>query len=423
MLYFIYNVLLIALLPPLFLFFVVRAFVFNRDRRGFCQNWGFRFPKNSSRPLWIHAISAGEVVAALPIIKRIAERHPDLEIVLSVNNDAGWQMAQRTPEVRSVFYFPLDLWWIVRRALSSLFPRAIVVMETELWPNFYRAARRQNIPLIIVNGRIPDRVYLNYRLTSFFFRRVLKNVSRFSMQSELDADRIISIGADPAKVIVTGNTKFNVEGQKLKGAEIDELRTSLGIPRDRSVFVVGSTHRGEEGIILKEFSKILQAFPDLLMILAPRHRERTKEVENIILRDFFKYILRSRIDPGRDNSGIQIILLDTMGELAKIYSLATVVFIAGSLVPVGGHSILEPALYAKPIVIGPYTHAQRESVELFMRNSAIVKIRRNDELSKAVVRLLGDEKMREDLGRRALEVLQANSGSPSRNVELIEDFL
>ena len=311
----------------------------------------------------MHAVSVGEAITAIPLVEAIRRRWPELAVVLTTVTPTGARIVvDRLSPVATHRYFPLDLPGPVQRALGAIKPRFFIGMETELWPNFLGALAGRGIPSMIANGRISDRSFRRYRWVPFLTRRMLASVTVFGMQSQEDARRIIALGASPERVVVTGSLKTDAEPESAGNRELWEKLLRLA-PVER-VWVAGSTHRGEEEIVAEVFGRLRPDHPDLVLVLAPRHPERVTEVERLLAGRGLAAVRRSQLPTAR--RGQPVIILDTVGELARLYRLAEVVFVGGSLVPTGGHNMLEPALRAKPVLFGPYTSNFRDSAELML---------------------------------------------------------
>lgn len=367
---------------------------------------------------WVHAVSVGEVMAAVPLVRALRARWPETEVVISTVTATGARVARaRLPEAAAAFAFPLDLTGATRRALERVRPRCFIALETELWPNLLRTLATADIPAVLANGRISDRSYGRYRRVRFLFRRVLGHVALFAMQSAEDARRIISLGARPERVVVTGNLKMEAP----PGAEGGEgrWRRLLHLGAER-VWVAGSTHRGEESQVLDAFQALRSDGGDLALILAPRHPERVEEVEALVRTRGLRVVRRSRIDA--DPAG-DVILLDTVGELGAIYAVADVIFVGGSLVPVGGHNVIEPALHAKPVVFGPHMSNFREAAALLLGAGAGIQVLDGGELALALRALLGSEATRRERGLAAWSAVRAHQGACERTVAAVATVL
>jgi 3-deoxy-D-manno-octulosonic-acid transferase len=316
-------------------------------------------------------------------------------------------------------YFPLDFPGAVRRALAGIRPVFFVALETELWPNFLRGLRARGIPSMIANGRISDRSFRRYRLVRPLMRRILDGIAVFGMQSAEDARRIIALGAAPERVVVTGNLKSDALPDE-PGA--DALwRRLMGLTGEESVWIAGSTHRGEEELVLEAFGRLKRRHPSLVLVVAPRHPERVPEVERAIRARGLTSVRRTSLPRDRDTSAV--IVLDTVGELAQLYQLADVVFVGGSLVQAGGHNMLEPALRRKPVVFGPHTTNFREGAELLLAAGAALVVRDSGEVERALDRLLSDSRLRASMGEAAAEAVAGRQGAVRETLELIERFL
>ncbi|HEA47235.1 MAG TPA: 3-deoxy-D-manno-octulosonic acid transferase [bacterium] len=437
--YFLYSILLFLFLLFSGPYFLFRMITKGKYKKGLKQRLGLTPPRytgagliskvKSKDIIWIHAVSVGEVIAASPIVDAIRKRFPKYSFLISTVTDTGQDMARKTvSDPKEIIYFPLDFRWIVNKALKSIKPKLFIMVETELWPNFIREAKRRKIPLAIVNGRISPGSYKGYRTIKPFLKRVLFNIDLFCMQSELDEKRIISLGAPKERVHVTGNVKF--DGLQTEVSDKERLAEELRISSQDLVLVAGSTHSGEEEIILDIYQKAREEYPNLRLILAPRHPERIPEVESLCKNRNLSYIRRSQlsnIQPpkasrakgGDQGSRIKIILLDTIGELAKVYSLATIVFVGGSLVPVGGHNILEPATLGKVPLFGPYMHNFVESARLLIEGKGGIQARDREELLENILDLLKNPEKKEKTGKSAQEIVKKHQGAAERTVELI----
>ena len=369
---------------------------------------------------WIHAVSVGEAVTAVPLVEALARRWPELGIVMTTVTPTGARIvADRLDGRVSHRYFPVDLPGPVRRALDAVRPRFFIGMETELWPNFLRALAARGIPSMVANGRISDRSFRRYRRVRFLTSRMLRDVAVFAMQSEEDARRIIALGARPERVIVTGNLKTDLAPPEA-GAETLWQRL-LGIAEDDLVWIAGSTHRGEDAAVLDAFARLRARFPQLVLLLAPRHPERVPEVERLVIERGLKAVRRSDLPGGRDRSAV--IILDTVGELAQIYRVATVVFVGGSLVPTGGHNMLEPALLRKAVLFGPHTSNFRESADALLAAGGATLVGEGAQLERHVDLLLGDADLRRRMGEAAFQAVVGRQGAVKHTLELVERYL
>lgn len=370
--------------------------------------------------IWIHAVSVGETLAARTLIDGLRDRYPDLRIFLSTTTMTGRHVARtRLQGVDAVFFFPFDIPFVIRRTLDLVRPRLFVMIETEIWPNLLRACAERGVKTVLVNGRISARSYPRYRLVRGFFEEVLGDVDRLCMQGAESARRIIHIGAPAARVVVTGNLKFDaleIASPADRGA--GRVLRYFRVARDRPVFIAASTLKGEEAPVLTAFAALRRQRPEALLIMAPRKPERFDEAVNIARGEGLRVVRRTELavdsEPRAD-----VVILDSIGELAHLFQIATVVFVGGSLVDQGGHNILEPAVHAKPVVFGPHMDNFAEIAAEFVAQQAAVQVAGPDELSGVVVRLFGDPVERARLGAAARALVDANRGARQRTLDAI----
>ena len=424
--YLVYSVLIVAFCAVMAPYLVYQAVRYRKYVASLPQRLGYlppTFNLDADPSIWIHAVSVGEVLMARALLPELRDRYPRLRLVLSTTTMTGQDIARNNLQyVDEVFYFPFDLGFIVNRTLRLVKPRLFVMIETEIWPNLLRACAREGVKTMLVNGRISARAYPRYRLARPFFRRVLRHVDRFCMQSEESARRIIDIGADRRRVSVTGSLKF--DSLELPGAAAGDRGSNrvlryFRIAPDRPVIIAASTLKGEEEPVLDAFQGIRATMTNALLIIAPRKPERFEEAERLARRGGWKVARRSRdlivdAEPRDD-----VIVLDTIGELAQLYQVATVVFVGGSVVDAGGHNILEPAVFGKPIVFGPYMQNFAEIARTFLDNHAAIQVRTGRELEPALLDLLGDPVRRASLGAAARALVEANRGARNKTLTAI----
>lgn len=394
-------------------------------RAGFLEKCGMLKPRAGfGRPIWVHAVSVGEVMAAVPLIKEIKQRFPDVPLVVSTITETGNQTAHRNlKQADRIIYFPFDYPFIVRRVVRAVNPRVFIMLETEIWPNFLRELSRRSIPVLMISGRISERSFRNYKLFSFFFKRVLAQVSRLCMQTAEDAQRIIDIGAPQERVVVGGNIKFDLQVPPITLQEQERLRSDFGFDPEQQVFIAGSTHKGEEEIIIAVFSAIRRRFPQAALILAPRHPERFDEVDGLLRQSGLLYARRTVLKQKPRARELGVILLDTIGELFKTYSMGTVVFIGGSLVPVGGHNVLEPAVFGKPVIFGRHMHNFREIARMLLQKNAGIQVTGQEQFAAQALQLFENPDACGEIGRNAFGVIQENIGAVRRSVDMLEAVL
>ncbi len=376
---------------------------------------------HGKHPLWLHSVSVGETVVGSVLVPRLLARRPGLPLLVSTVTTTGRQVAEeRIPQAEAFIYWPLDFPGSVSRALTAVAPRLVLLTEGEIWPNFLEACHLRKIPVILVNGRVSRRSFRRYQIVKPLFRRVLERITLFCMQGAVDAERILALGADPERVVVTGNIKYD------DVAANDEFPPHLAsvarLMNGRPVWVAGSTHRGEEGLIVQAFREVRRETPESVLILAPRHPERVPEVEELLQEAGFPFVRRSQLR--EEGSELPpVILVDTMGELGQLYALATVVFVGGSLVPVGGHNILEPARHRRPILFGPYMDNFAEVAEAFLEEGMSHQVRDTPEMVARVLELFRDPAAASQMGEAAHRVLAKNQGAAERTAALVERYL
>jgi 3-deoxy-D-manno-octulosonic-acid transferase len=375
--------------------------------------------------IWIHAVSVGEALTARALVEDLRRRYPRLRLYLSTTTMTGQQVARRSLQhVDAVFYFPFDWTFAVRRTLDIVRPRVFIMMETEIWPNLLRMCRARGVRTLLINGRLSSRSYPRYKLVRPFFSRVLADIDRFCMQSEESAHRLVDLGADPARVTVTGSLKFDsLELPMLgHGKPRERVLRFFRVSANRPVLVAGSTFRGEEAAVLHAFSRIKATMPTALAVIAPRQPERFTEVERLAREAGFATVRRSDL-PIDAEPRADVVVLDTLGELAQLYQIATAVFVGGSLVDHAGHNILEPAMFGKPIVFGPYMQNFKEIALAFIANGAAVQVQSERELDEALLTLLTDPVLRARLGAAARALVEANRGAKDKTLAVIADLL
>jgi len=369
---------------------------------------------------WIHAVSVGEAATAVPLVEAITRRWPQLGIVMTTVTPTGARIVADRLAGRAVHrYFPIDLPGPVRRVLDAVNPRFFLCMETELWPNLLRALAARGVPSMIANGRISDRSFRRYRLVRFFTAHMLAHVRVLAMQSEEDARRIIALGALPERVVVTGNIKSDLIPPEGGGDAL--WQRLLGLDDGEPVWVAGSTHRGEEAIVLDVYLHLRARVPTLTLVLAPRHPERVAEVERLVRERRLQPVRRSELPKSQARGAV--IIVDTVGELAQIYRVASVVFVGGSLAPTGGHNMLEPALLRKPVLFGPHTTNFRESAELLLEAEGALVARDGAELEAHMGALLMDAERRRLMGEAAFKAVAGRRGAIKHTLELVERYL
>ena len=427
--YLLYSVATLVVLVALSPYFLYQALRHNKYVGSLKQRLGYlpvSFNLDADESIWIHAVSVGEVLAARPLIAELRRRYPKLRLFLSTTTRTGQELARRSvSDVDGVFYFPFDWAFAVRRTLAVVKPRLFLMVETEIWPNLLRECRRRGVKTVMVNGRISYRSFPRYRLVRPLFRRVLADIDRFCVQGEETGRRLVQLGADPTRITVTGSLKFDaLEPAAMPGRGRERVLRFFRLSPNRPVLVAGSTQRGEEDPVIRAFNRVraTAAGANALLIIAARHPERFAEVERLCRDDGISTIRRSELPIDREPR-VDAVVLDTIGELAQLYQLATAVFVGGSLVAAGGHNILEPAAYGKPIVFGPHMENFAEIAEAFLANDAAIQVRTERELEDTAVALMSDPVRRARLGAAARALVEANRGARDRTLAVIADVL
>ncbi|MYC82363.1 MAG: 3-deoxy-D-manno-octulosonic acid transferase [Acidobacteria bacterium] len=378
--------------------------------------------------IWVHAVSVGEVLSALPLIKQIERRWPGRPVFLSTTSRTGQELARKNRQgLAGVFYFPLDWKFAVRRSLDQVRPGLVLILETEIWPNFLHECRQRGIPVCLANGRISDRSFRKYRR----FRRWLSwAVSLFDcccMQDPVDRERIVYLGAPPNKVEVCGNLKYEIEPPRHLHSRLARFRSLMQLSSTPFLVVAGSTRSNEEAPVLRAFRSLQGECPQARLLLAPRHPERCAEVEQLLTSRSFRFVKRSELSdmviPNDGSPPPEVILLDTLGELPVLYALADLVFVGGSLIPWGGHNLLEPALFKKAVLFGPNMNNFREMARHFMQAEAGIMVQNEVELGERFIELFRDGASRRRLGANGYGIIQANQGAGARILDRVASVL
>ena len=426
--YLVYDILLALLAPFIFLYQFYRSLKRGRGVSGFVERFGLidaerLAPLCGKDVIWIHAVSVGETQAAKPLLKALKDRFPGMRLVLSTVTETGREVAEKIAEVDLCIYFPFDHGFAVRGALRRIKPSLVIIVETEIWPNFIRYARKGGAPVVLANGRISDRSFPRYLKLKGLFGPVLAGVDAFCMQSAEDARRISAIGAPQERVFAAGNLKYDIAARILSVQERNAARNRYLIPPGMPVVVAASTHPGEEEAVIAAYRTLLAEGRSLFLILVPRHPERAGAVSELLSRAGFPHGLRSRLSDRSATFGSgEVLLVDTIGELMGLYGAADLAFVGGSLVPVGGHNILEPASLGLAMVFGPHMHNFRESAALILERGGALQISEGGELAAALRALLEDDEKRGEIGRRGTRILEENSGATARHIGVISDL-
>jgi 3-deoxy-D-manno-octulosonic-acid transferase len=388
---------------------------------GFFQNLPF------DGPIWVHAASVGEVLCSIPLLKKIKNELPGLKIVLTTMTSTGKETAKtRLSEADEILFVPIDHPLIIRRTIEKVRPGLLLIAETELWPNLLRSCGRKGIPVVLFNGRISQKSFQRYLLLKFFFKECLKYVSLFLMQTEEDRRRIIEIGGEPQKTRTVGNLKFDQTLPSFTQGAMGGVGKAIGLHGREKIFIAGSTHSGEEEVLIALYKELKKMDPHLVFILAPRHLERLEEVEGVLKKESLSWRRKTSLSLGAgrpDQEWPGVILLDTMGELMSFYSLGSLVFVGGSLVPVGGHNPLEPLFFKKCVLFGPYMFNFQDITSRLIETGGAIQVSGKEDLLLQSKRLLFNDGARKEVGEKGYQFLQEHQGATQRMFEEIRPFL
>lgn len=421
----IYSMLLLLVLVVGAPFWVFRMLTSGRYRVGLAERLGavpsaLRERVAGREVVWIHAVSVGETLAATPLVRELERAHPGWVVAVSTTTETGQELARKRFPASPVFYLPLDFGFLMRRYLGVLRPRMVILMESELWPNMMVECGRIGLPMVVANARISDRSFPRFMRLRRLWRPLMERVTMFLAQGEETAGRLREIGVSPERVRVTGNLKYDIRAAS-KGAMAEALRGRVA--ESRPMVVCGSTLDGEEPLLLTAWREVLKAVPGAVLVMAPRHPQRFDAVAQLVAGSGFEVIRATEIgaSAGEIAAGT-VVVLDTIGDLAGVYSLATVAFVGGSLVAGGGHNPLEPAQFGVPVLTGGSVFNFREVVEA-MRARDGIRIVDGDGLPAAMLDLLGDPAGARELGERGREVFEQETGATGRTLAAIEEIL
>ena len=430
--YIIYNILIILVFIFVALpYFLYRLVVEKGFGHRFRQNMGLVrreeiAPVADTNCIWLHGASVGEMVAISPLVKEIKKLMPERKVLVSAVTVGGYDMARQImPEADAIINFPLDLPFVASSMVSRIRPGIFIMVETELWPNFLRAIRERNIPAMMMNGRISEKSAKSYRYLSSLLRDMLNTINLFCMQSSIDAKYITQLGADPEKIIVTGNTKFDQTYAEVSPEDLATYKTELGLGEDAwPVIVAGSTHRTEEEAVLTSFTAVRKKYPHARLIIAPRKLNRIEEIKKVNAKFGYEMGFRSKLkEMEGKRPEFPVLMLDTIGELGRIYAIGDIVFVGGSLVRYGGHNVLEPAAHAKPILVGPSMEDFKDSYSLLSKAGACRMVSDADGLAEAFLEIAGDDNLRKRMGEASTQIIRENRGAALKTIHYLTDLL
>lgn len=415
-----YTLVLYLLAPLVMLRLLWRSLRAPDYRRRWGERFGFYRQKTLDESVWVHAVSVGEVQAAVPLIEALLAKQPPLHLVVTTTTPTGSQRVREMfgDDVEHV-YVPYDLPRAVRNFLHRYRPRIAIIMETELWPNLFDGCRRLRIPVVVANARLSERSARRYSRVLSLFRETIRNVTVIAAQGKADAARFRTLGVDPATLRITGSIKFDMKLPASLREQAEVLRRQLGT--DRPVWIAASTHEGEDEQVLDAFARIRASLPDCLLMLVPRHPERFSRVASLCRRRGFNTVLRSSNELCERDTDVY--LGNTLGELSLLYAAADVAFVGGSLVPVGGHNLLEPAALGIPAVTGPHTFNFQEITQMLLDVKGVRQVQDAEELAGCVEALLCDANLRHAMGQRGLKLVERNRGALEKLLNIIDAWM
>ncbi len=433
--YLVYDILFHGFFAATLPYVLYKAAVTEKYREGIGERFGRIGPEKLARlggkgpGVWIHAVSVGETRAVMPLLRGIRKKHPAARILFSTTTKTGQAVARAEGGefIDALVYFPLDFSWAVKKVIDEFRPDIFIVVEKEVWPNMYHALDERGVPIVVVNGVISERSYRRFLKFRFFFEDIFSKIGFFCARTEVDLDRAIGLGVREGRAMVAGNLKFD----QLAGSRVKPpagLERALGLGPSDILFVAGSTHRGEDEIIISAFERARKRHDVLRLAIAPRHPERFGEVEEIIRKSGLSYRKRSRGKGGLGKKSgecaCDVFLLDTMGELLALYGLSHIALVGGSLLPgVGGHNLLEPAGLGVPVLFGPHTETCAEMAGMLLEARGGRVVRGVEDLAGALGELAADKTLRESMGRAARGVVEKNRGAVKRTLGVIEGLL
>ena len=390
--------------------------------RGFLNRLGI-LPKHPDldKPIWIHAVSLGEAISVRGLVEELRKVYPNKRFVISTVTSTGNKIAATIAKPGDlVIYLPLDFSFTVRKVIDEINPSLFIIAETEIWPNLISYLYKKGVPVVTVNGRISDASFKGYSAVKFLIKPILGKIRLFCVQTEIDAERLKRLGVRPERIKVAGNLKFD----QLALFRGSDYRERLGLAASEKILVAGSTHSGEEEIILSAYKMLLKEFPGLKLLIAPRHPERTADVEKAVLRNGFCALRISQLNstPPTTYNPQPVFILDSVGNLVNFYGAADIVFVGGSLIKKGGHNILEPASLGKPVIFGPHMFNFRDIAKIFLNNNAAIKVETREDLEASVRELLKDGSKAGQLTKNASMVISRNQGATLKIIAAIKSI-
>ncbi|URJ30543.1 lipid IV(A) 3-deoxy-D-manno-octulosonic acid transferase [Candidatus Blochmannia vicinus (nom. nud.)] len=416
----IYSIIMYIAQPVIWIRLLWRSRKSPSYRKRWLERYGFHHKSIKSDGIVLHAVSLGETLAAIPLIRALQKRYPRITITLTAMTPTGIELAQsRFHGNTHCSYLPYDLPGSMKRFIDQVKPKLVIAMETELWPNLINILYQRNIPFVIVNARLSFRSFIGYKKFRYFISLIMERITFIAAQNKGDAIRFLKLGLKKNKLFVTGNLKFDIEISQDLLNKISFLKKTW--IKNRQVWIASSTHKGEEILLLQAHKHLLTIFPDLLMILAPRHPERFINVRSITEEAGFSYIMRS--DGVAPSQETQVIINDTIGELMLLYGVSDMAFIGGSLVKHGGHNPLEPAAHSIPLIMGPYTFNFHDICIKLYESDGLITVTDTESLISTITMLLTNKQSRLNYGYRAIKVLKHNQGALQQLLYLLDNYL
>ncbi|CAN2047693.1 3-deoxy-D-manno-octulosonic acid transferase [Candidatus Magnetomoraceae bacterium gMMP-1] len=418
----IYNILILLIAIILLPILISIVFTSKKRMESFYQRMGLQdlpLPIHDKNPLWIHALSVGEVFAAVPLVKEMRSFCKCREIFLSVSTKTGHNIAKKelSGNIDALFFFPYDLLFSVKKIITKINPAIVVLVESDIWPNFMNELKQRRIPVVLVNARLSPQSFKGYQRFSFLMKEIFNIFSCICVQSHDEAEKFKKLGADYTRIKITGNIKFD-QNLIFKLDDVNNLRDSLHIPNNSRIFLAGSTHKGEEVILKSIYLKLKNTFDDLIMIIVPRNPDRCKEIF-----DIFAYSKLSVSQMTCLDSSYNVLIVDIMGILSKLYALADITFVGGSLTDCGGHNPLEPAAFSKPVLFGPDMSDFPEISKMLVKAKGAFQVKDEDELFLKTEELLLDRTKAFYMGKQSFSVFNANKGALNRTVNILKNYL
>ena len=381
--------------------------------------------KPDKKQIWVHALSVGEVISAVPFVKGLKDSFRNKKIFFSVSTLTGFEIADSYVKefVDEIFFFPYDLVFSVKYIAGIIDPDIVIIVETDIWPNFLFEMKKRNVPVILVNTRLSKKSFSGYKRIRCFMEAIFLTFSKICTQSSEDAQRFKHLGVPDSKIVITGNFKFDQEYDFMSETEIQSLKQSINILPAQKIILAGSTHKGEESIILNAFEKIIAMYSDVVLIVAPRDPRRAESVCRHFLSAGFSAITLKNVNRRKQGEVLKVIVVDTIGLLTKLYAVADIAFVGGSLVNCGGHNPLEPAALSKPIIFGPDMSDFAETSKMLVESGGAVRVQNAESLYETFANLLGNRTKSQNMGKRVFQVYSANSGAVKKTIGVVDSLL